>query len=93
VAASLLLGPPLTSWLARRPALDPFRFAAAQLADDVAYGAGVWAGALRARTTVPLRPVIAWHPLRGDLAAGSSASGPSATGPSTAGSASSGPED
>lgn len=93
-AASLLFGPPLATWLARRPALDPARFAAAQLADDVAYGAGVWAGALRARTTVPLRPVIAWHPLRGDLAtAGSSATGPPATGPSTAGSSSSGPED
>jgi hypothetical protein len=24
----------------------------------------VWAGALRARSTAPVRPVIAWHPFR-----------------------------
>ena len=64
-AASLLLGPPLATWLARRPALDPVRFAVAQLADDMAYGAGVWAGAIRARTAAPVRPVIAWRPLHG----------------------------
>jgi len=40
------------------------RYVLGHLADDVAYGAGVWAGALRARTTAPVRPVIAWHPLR-----------------------------
>jgi hypothetical protein len=34
------------------------------LADDVAYGTGVWAGALRARSLAPVRPVIAWHPFR-----------------------------
>jgi len=67
-AASLLLGPSLTAWAGQRPGLDPVRFAAAHLADDVAYGAGVWAGSVRARTTVPVRPAIAWHPLRGDLA-------------------------
>jgi mycofactocin glycosyltransferase len=63
--ASLLFGPPLTTWLARRPALDPARFVLSQVADDLAYGAGVWAGVLRTRTLVPVRPVIAWHPLRG----------------------------
>jgi len=67
-AASLLLGPALTAWSAQRPDLDPVRFTLGRLADDAAYGAGVWAGALRARTTIPLRPAIAWHPLRGDLA-------------------------
>ncbi|HEY9242800.1 MAG TPA: glycosyltransferase [Streptosporangiaceae bacterium] len=66
-AASLLLGPSLTTWSGQRPDLDPVRFALGHLADDVAYGAGVWTGALRARTTVPVRPAIAWHPLRGDL--------------------------
>jgi mycofactocin glycosyltransferase len=69
-AASLLLGPPLTSWFARRPALGPARYAVAQLADDVAYGTGVWAGVVRARTTIPVRPVIAWRPLRGLTPAG-----------------------
>jgi mycofactocin system glycosyltransferase len=63
-AGSLLLGPPLTAWSARRRSLDPVRYVLGHLADDVAYGAGVWAGALRARSTAPVRPVIAWHPLR-----------------------------
>ena len=63
-AASLLLGPPLTAWSARRRSLDPVRYALGHLADDVAYGAGVWAGALRARSMAPVRPVIAWHPFR-----------------------------
>jgi mycofactocin glycosyltransferase len=67
-AASLLLGPSLTAWAGQRPDLDPVRYALGQVADDVAYGAGVWAGSLRHRTTVPVRPAIAWHPLRGDLA-------------------------
>ncbi len=61
-AASLLLGPPLTAWSARRRSLDPVRYVLGHLADDVAYGAGVWAGALRARSMAPVRPVIAWHP-------------------------------
>jgi mycofactocin system glycosyltransferase len=61
-AASLLLGPPLTAWSARRQSLDPARYALGHLADDVAYGTGVWAGALRTRSLAPVRPVIAWHP-------------------------------
>jgi mycofactocin glycosyltransferase len=64
-AASLLLGPPLTAWSARRGQLGPVRYVLGQLADDAAYGAGVWAGALRARTAAPLRPVVAWRPVRG----------------------------
>lgn len=64
--ASLLLGPPLTRWLADRPGLDPIRYTAAALADDVAYGAGVWAGCLTHRTPAPVLPEIAWRPLRID---------------------------
>ena len=63
-AASLLLGPPLTAWSARRRSLGPVRYVLGHLADDVAYGTGVWAGALRARNMAPVRPVIAWHPWR-----------------------------
>ncbi len=63
-AASLLLGPPLTAWSTRRRSLDPVRYVLGHLADDVAYGAGVWAGALRARSMAPVRPMIAWHPFR-----------------------------
>jgi mycofactocin system glycosyltransferase len=66
-AVSLLLGPPLTAWYARRRSLDPVRYVLGQLADDAAYGAGVWAGALRARTLAPVCPAIAWRPLRGNV--------------------------
>jgi mycofactocin glycosyltransferase len=61
VAASLLLGPPLAAWATRRPAVDPIRFAAVTLADDIAYGAGVWAGCVQHRTATPLRPIVRWH--------------------------------
>ena len=48
--------------LGRRPeALDPVRFTALHVADDVAYGAGVWAGCARERTLVPLVPRISWR--------------------------------
>lgn len=63
-AASLLLGPPLTTWVTRRPALDPMRFTAGQLAEDVAYGIGVWTGCVQARCFAPVRPVVLWRPLR-----------------------------
>jgi mycofactocin system glycosyltransferase len=63
-AASLLLGPPLTAWASRRPGIGPVPFALGHIADDVCYGAGVWAGAISAGTTVPLRPVLVRRPLR-----------------------------
>ncbi len=56
--ASLLLGPALTTRGNRRPALDPPRFVLGQLADDFAYGWGVWFGCARNRTILPLRPVV-----------------------------------
>jgi mycofactocin system glycosyltransferase len=67
-AASLLLGPPLTAWSARRGPVGPVRYVLGQLADDAVYGAGVWAGALRAGDLAPVCPVLARRPLRGDLA-------------------------
>jgi mycofactocin system glycosyltransferase len=63
-AASLLLGPALNAYAECKPDLDPVRFTLARIADDICYGAGVWAGCLRERTLVPVRPVIAWRPLR-----------------------------
>jgi mycofactocin glycosyltransferase len=36
------------------------------LADDVAYGTGVWAGALRERTLAPLTPQVTTWPTRGE---------------------------
>jgi hypothetical protein len=58
-AAALLLAGPLTAWATARPRLDPVRFTAAAIADDVAYGCGVWAGCLTRRTALPLRPRLA----------------------------------
>ncbi len=55
-AALLLLAPPLLEHLDRRPAIDPFRWTAARVTDDLAYALGVWKGCWDARTTVPLRP-------------------------------------
>ncbi|HET9896910.1 MAG TPA: mycofactocin biosynthesis glycosyltransferase MftF [Streptosporangiaceae bacterium] len=66
---SLLLGPPLTAWAEGSRALDPARFTLGRIADDLAYGLGVWSGCVAARTLAPLRPVIAWRPLRIDPAA------------------------
>ena len=64
VAASLLVGPALSAYAGRKPELDPLRYTLGHLADDVCYGAGVWVGCLRERTLVPVRPVIAWRPVR-----------------------------
>ena len=55
-AVALLAAPPLLDWTRRRPALDPLRWTLACIADDAAYGAGVWHGCLRERTAGPLRP-------------------------------------
>lgn len=55
-ALALLLGPPLAEWVRRRPEIDPLRWSLACVADDLAYGAGVWEGCLRARTLAPLVP-------------------------------------
>jgi mycofactocin system glycosyltransferase len=59
-AASLLVGPTLPTWRNARPPARVLRFAAAQVADDVAYGAGVYAGCVRHRTARPLRPALRW---------------------------------
>jgi GT2 family glycosyltransferase len=62
--ASLLLGPALTAYEQRRPQLDPVRFTAGHIADDICYGAGVWTGCLRERTLIPVTPVISRRPVR-----------------------------
>lgn len=46
----------------RLPALDPVRFCALRLADDLAYGAGLWAGAVGHRTLAPLAPDLTSWP-------------------------------
>ena len=63
-AGSLLLAPPLAAWAAGPRELDPVRFTLGRIADDVAYGLGVWSGCRTDRTTAPLRPRVAWRPVR-----------------------------
>jgi mycofactocin system glycosyltransferase len=57
-AVALLAGPPLAEWWRRRPTLDPVRWTAASVADDLAYGAGVWWGCLVHRSAGPLLPLV-----------------------------------
>ncbi|MFG2547752.1 mycofactocin biosynthesis glycosyltransferase MftF [Streptomyces sp. NPDC048594] len=51
-------------WRRRRPAVGLPSWTAARVADDLAYGAGVWWGALRHRTTAPLRADVGDWPGR-----------------------------
>ena len=60
-SALALVLPALGDWVPNRAALDPLRFAALHVADDAAYGAGVWAGCARERTVTPLVPRISWR--------------------------------
>ncbi len=62
-AASLLFGPPVATWLSRRPDLDLPRYVLGQLADDIAYGAGVWTGCARVRSLTAVRPMVSLRPL------------------------------
>jgi mycofactocin system glycosyltransferase len=54
--AALVLAPPLLDWLDRRPPLDPARYVAARLLDDIGYSLGVWQGCGERRTVRPLLP-------------------------------------
>ena len=63
-AASLLAGPPLAEWAGRRDT-SLLRLTAVTLADQAAYGAGVYAGCLRERLITPVLPSIAWQPFEG----------------------------
>jgi hypothetical protein len=54
--AAAVAVPAVVDWYRRRPALDPARFTALNLADDLAYAAGVWAGCVRERSVRALLP-------------------------------------
>ena len=56
--------PPLIDWWRQRPPLDPARWAALRLLDDVTYGAGVWTGCVRERSLAALRPDLTSWPGR-----------------------------
>ena len=55
---ALVLAPPLLDWLDRRPPLDPARYVAARLLDDIGYSLGVWQGCAEHRTVRPLLPQL-----------------------------------
>lgn len=55
--------PAVLDWCAQRPELDPLRYLTLRVLDDAAYGAGVWAGAMRAGRPDALLPAFeAWPP-------------------------------
>jgi mycofactocin system glycosyltransferase len=65
--AVLVLAPPLLDWLDRRPPLDPARYVAARLLDDLGYSLGVWQGCAERRTVRPLLPLLRGRPLTGTV--------------------------
>jgi hypothetical protein len=64
-AAALLVGPLLADWLRQRPPTGPAGYVAGGLAEQVAYGAGVWAGCVRERHFVALLPTVTARPVEG----------------------------
>ena len=58
VALALALAEPARSWVRSSRGLDPLRWSALVITDDMSYGAGVCAGALRSRTVAPLTPAL-----------------------------------
>jgi mycofactocin system glycosyltransferase len=56
--AALAVAAPIAEHRSRRPGVALPRFVAGRLADDAAYGAGVYAGCVKQRTLVPLKVVI-----------------------------------
>lgn len=65
VAAAALVGPPLHDWIRQRPPARPARYVAATIAEQAAYGAGVWAGCLRERRLSALLPSLSRKPFEG----------------------------
>lgn len=61
VAAAVV--PPLVARRRERASVDPITWIALHVVDDVAYGAGVWAGAVRQRSIAALQPdLVRWPP-------------------------------
>jgi hypothetical protein len=55
IVAALIV-PPLLEWHETRPTLDPLRYFALRLLDDLVYGTGVWVGCIRSRSLRALVP-------------------------------------
>lgn len=56
LAVAALIVDPLASWVTRRPSVGPLRWILATLYSDAAYCAGVWRGAVAARSAAALQP-------------------------------------
>ncbi len=56
IALAALVLPAASEYVRKRPDLDPLRWLVLRAGDDLAYGAGVWAGCLRSRSFAALRP-------------------------------------
>ncbi|MFD8493923.1 mycofactocin biosynthesis glycosyltransferase MftF [Amycolatopsis sp. NPDC059657] len=54
----------VADWWQHRGELDPVRYVAFHRIDDLAYGSGLWWGAVRHRTTAPLQPRVTRGPRR-----------------------------
>ena len=61
VCGGALLVPALSDYFRNPSGSDAVSFSALHVADDVAYGAGVWAGCVRERTCAPLLPHVVWR--------------------------------
>jgi mycofactocin system glycosyltransferase len=55
--AALVAAPPMADWLESRPSVGLARYIGGSIADEAAYGAGVYAGCIKERTATPLRVV------------------------------------
>jgi mycofactocin system glycosyltransferase len=58
VAMVAIVVPNVLRWWTTRPDVDPVRYVMMRVADDVAYGTGVWKGAWRERDTGALLPTL-----------------------------------
>ncbi|MBV7706580.1 mycofactocin system glycosyltransferase [Nocardia sp. 852002-20019_SCH5090214] len=63
LAVALAIADGLADWFTHRDAggLDPVRYLMCKRLDDLAYGTGLWSGALRARNVAALRPAVPRH--------------------------------
>jgi mycofactocin system glycosyltransferase len=62
--AAAVLVPPVLEWRANRPPLDPLRYCAIRVADDVAYSVGLWRGSVAQRNVAALVPDLSNWPGR-----------------------------
>jgi mycofactocin glycosyltransferase len=62
VLLAAFLVPALTDWKRGRTRLDPMRYVALRLLDDMSYGVGVWEGVVQERTIDPLVPDLTSWP-------------------------------